>query len=389
MARLGASFIALAAGLLLSSCGGGGGGSSSSGTSTTGDTAPPVVTSTNPSDNSIGVPVNAPVAATFNETFAAASPATAFTLAQGGVPVPGTVTLSGTLATFTPAQVLGNNLTYTATLGTGIKDLAGNALAAPHTWSFITSDCNAITLAKQFDLGPVTTSATLNKALATDGAAIYIWLQADFTSTYGTLFKVDPQAGTILSTVNVPLVPMSPTSTLNGIQFVSDIAWHNGAIWASGVIIGPGGSFPQSVFRINQTTGLAENAIPISAGVPGEVTILGGLASDGTNLFLAMDRQYYTPAAPTDHLIVKFNPATSTSIPLAPALLTTVGQAGRLDYGGGYLWVFNNPNFEKVDPLAGTVLANYCKTDGGGNILFLNGQIWTIKDTVLQAYNLP
>lgn len=388
MARPGALIVVLSAGLLLPSCGGGGGGSSST-SSTPSDTAPPIVTATNPSNNSLGVPVNTVVTAGFNETVATTSPATAFTLTQGGTATAGTVTISGANATFTPTGVLGNNLTYTATLTRDIKDLAGNALATPYTWTFITSDCNNITLAKQFNLGPVLTSATLNKALATDGTTITIWLQADFTSTYGTLFKVDPQTGAILSTVNIPLVPMSPTSTLNGIQFVSDIAWHNGAIWASGVIIGSGGSFPQSVFRINQTTGLAENAIPISAGVPGEVTILGGLASDGTNLFLAMDRQYYTPAAPTDHLIVKFNPATSASIPLAPALLTTVGQAGRLDYGGGYLWVFNNPNFQKVDPLTGSVLSNYCKTDGGGNILYLNGSIWTIKDTVLQAYTLP
>jgi hypothetical protein len=36
-----------------------------------------------------------------------------------------------------------------------------------------------------------------------------------------------------------------------------------------------------------------------------------------------------------------------------------------------------------VDPLTGAVLSNYCKSEGGGNILYLNNAFWTIKDTVL------
>ena len=376
----------LLAGILVPSCGGGGGGSSSSGQGGgSQDTTPPIVLNTNPSNLSSGVAVNSSVSATFSESVTASVPASAFTLAQGSTAVPGTVSFSGSTATFTPTAKLGTNLSYTATVTTGIKDLSGNAMASPFTWSFITSDCSAITLTRQFPLGQVL-SAAMSKALATDGTSVYLWVQADFTATYGTVFKIDPTSGQILSTTNVPFVPMSPTSTVNGIQFVADITWHNGALWATGVYIGPGGTFPQGIFKINLATGLSEAQIPVSAGLPGEIPILQGLASDGTNLYVAIDRNQQTTAPA--HVIVKFNPATSTQIPLTPPLLTTAGQANRLDYGGGSLWVFNNPNFQQVNPTTGAILGSYCKTDGGANILYFNTNIWTIKDTIMMVYTL-
>jgi hypothetical protein len=379
-------FAVLFTGILFQSCGGGGGGGSTSTNTTPTDTTPPVVLSTNPSNNATGVATNASLIANFSENINPANPASAFTLTQGGTTTTGTVVFSGSTATFTPSAKLANNLPYTATLTTGIKDLAGNPLASPFTWNFSTSDCNAITLLKQFSLN-IPAISTGFKAMATDGTSIYLWTMSDFTSAYGTVYKIDPTNGSILGTTVIPIVPMAPASPVNGIQFIADIAWHNGALWATGTYIAPGGAYPQAVFRINLITGLAENQLPISAGLPGESSILQGLASDGTNLFVAMDRYYSSPAS-QGHTVVKFDPATSSQIPLSPTLLTTTGQAIRLDYGGGALWVFNNPNFEKVDPALGTVLSNYCKTDGGANILYFNGTIWTIKDTTLMVYSL-
>ncbi len=376
-------FTSLAA-IFLLSCGGGGGSTSGSPGSGTQDTAPPVVLSTNPSNLASGVPVNTTVGATFNENITATTPSTALTLTQAGTAIPGTVSFSSSTATFTPSAKLGNNLSYTATVTTGVKDLTGNALASPFTWSFITSDCSAITLAKQFSLNLGDASVNTGfKALATDGTAIYLWTQTDFSVTSGTLFKIDPVSGAILSTTTVPLVANNASTPVNGIQFIADIAWHNGALWASGTWIAQDGSLQQGIFRINLSTGLSEAQIP--TGLAGETLILQGLASDGTNFYAAIDR-YTTPAV--THVIVKFNPATSAQVPLSPVLLTTAGQAIRLDYGGGFLWVFNNPNFQQVNPAAGALLANYCKTDGGANILYFNANIWSIKDTILMDYSL-
>jgi Ice-binding-like/Bacterial Ig-like domain len=99
----------------------------------------PTVTSTIPASNGPGVALNVKVAATFS---AAMDPGTitasTFTVQQGSASVPGTLTYSGSTATFTPASNLPSNTGFTATVSTGAKDLAGNALAAPYSWSFVT-----------------------------------------------------------------------------------------------------------------------------------------------------------------------------------------------------------------------------------------------------------
>jgi uncharacterized protein (TIGR03437 family) len=61
-----------------------------------------------------------------------------FTLQQGATPVAGTVTYSGTTATFTPIAALASGTAYTATITNGAQDLAGNALAGNYVWSFTT-----------------------------------------------------------------------------------------------------------------------------------------------------------------------------------------------------------------------------------------------------------
>src|SRR2546427_5059356 len=61
-----------------------------------------------------------------------------FTLKQGTKAVTGTVSYAGVTATFTPAGNLAPLTVYTATVTTGARDLAGNALASNFVWSFTT-----------------------------------------------------------------------------------------------------------------------------------------------------------------------------------------------------------------------------------------------------------
>ena len=67
----------------------------------------------------------------------------------------GTVTLNpaGTIATFTPSALLADNTTYTATLTTAITDVAGNALAADHVWTFTTAAAVAVVVTTSDDDG--------------------------------------------------------------------------------------------------------------------------------------------------------------------------------------------------------------------------------------------
>jgi hypothetical protein len=99
----------------------------------------PTVTSTIPASNGPGVALNVKVAATFSAVMDPSTlTASTFTVQQGGAAVPGTVTYSGSTATFTPASNLPTNTSFTATISTGAKDLAGDALAAAYSWSFVT-----------------------------------------------------------------------------------------------------------------------------------------------------------------------------------------------------------------------------------------------------------
>ncbi len=114
------------------------------------DSTAPTVESTNPADSETGVPLNRSVSANFSEKLDSATiTASAFTLntgpvAGGGTSVGGDVSYSEKVATFTPAINLTASTVYTASLTTGIEDLAGNALALNKVWSFTTGDSSTV-----------------------------------------------------------------------------------------------------------------------------------------------------------------------------------------------------------------------------------------------------
>lgn len=89
----------------------------------------PTVSSTNPINAATGVAFNQKITATFSEAMDSLTITTAtFTLMQGTSFVSGTVSYTGTTATFAPSSNLAPNTTYTATITTMAKNLAGSAL---------------------------------------------------------------------------------------------------------------------------------------------------------------------------------------------------------------------------------------------------------------------
>jgi hypothetical protein len=108
-------------------------------TGATADLTPPTVILTDPINFETGVSLDKSITVTFSEAIDASTVTTAtFTVMQSSVFISGTVTFSGTTAVFTPSENLSPNETYTATVTTGIKDLAGNSMAANYVWSFST-----------------------------------------------------------------------------------------------------------------------------------------------------------------------------------------------------------------------------------------------------------
>ncbi len=110
-------------------------------TFSTGDTLSPMVITTDPVNNATGVLLNKIVTATFSMPMDSLSiNSTTVTIKNGIVPVNGTVTYSGTVATFSPTSTLASNTLYTATITTGAKNKSGIPLGGNYVWTFKTID---------------------------------------------------------------------------------------------------------------------------------------------------------------------------------------------------------------------------------------------------------
>ena len=152
----------LAASMLLGfvgGCGGGGGGGGPDGNTGNGSEnnvntenlepeyiPPPDLTAPNvvamiPAEDSAGIAINSRLTVTFSEAMTPGDIDTRnFRLTDGVEAISGTVSFDSTnnIAKFTPTAALAPNTRYTATVVTGIKDLAGNALTKDFAWCFTT-----------------------------------------------------------------------------------------------------------------------------------------------------------------------------------------------------------------------------------------------------------
>jgi hypothetical protein len=103
------------------------------------DIIAPSVVSTDPENAATGVPLNKVITATFSEVM---DPGTVnlstFIVKYGTTIVQGSFTYSGANVVFTPSANLLPNTIYNATITTGAKDLAGNAIVTDYPWSFTT-----------------------------------------------------------------------------------------------------------------------------------------------------------------------------------------------------------------------------------------------------------
>jgi hypothetical protein len=203
------------------------------------DVTAPTVSSTTPSNLATGVTVSSAMTATFSETMSSITITTAsFTLKQGVTSVSGAVTYGGVTATIKPTANLASSTTYTATITTGAKDLAGNALASNYVWSFTTSAASDIT--------PPTVTSTINANGATN-------------------VPVNTKVGATFSEAMDPLTITSTTFTFKqGATAVSGAATYSGVT----AIFTPASNLaPITKYTATITTGakdLAGNALASS-----------------------------------------------------------------------------------------------------------------------------
>ncbi len=138
------------------------------------DITPPQVTSVTPANNAEAIAINSAITATFSEpmdistintsSFHVTRPTEVDTPQS---PITGTVTYSGTTAIFTPSINLAYGTIYTATITTGAKDLAGNAIINDYTWSFKTGNEIDLTPPQIISTNPLNNSIdiSLNSAI--------------------------------------------------------------------------------------------------------------------------------------------------------------------------------------------------------------------------------
>jgi hypothetical protein len=242
------------------------------------DLALPMVNSTDPLNNAALVARNKVVVLTFSEAMDPSTiNSTTFTLNQGTTAVLGTVAYSGTTATFTPSNVLAASTTYTATITTGAKDLAGNALAANTVWSFTTGGStsglavvdlgaagNYVILAKTA-ITNIPTSAITGDLGLSPAATSYI---TGFALTNATGYATSPQVtGKIYAADMADPTPINLTTAVeNMITAYNDAAGRPSPDFSE---LGTG-----NIGGLTLTAGLYKWTNTVT--LPSDVTISGG-----------------------------------------------------------------------------------------------------------------
>lgn len=129
----------------------------------------PAVVRMNPADNETGVALNQAIIIEFSEAMDKTTiNSSTVLLKQGTKSVLGTVTYTGTTATFTPTKNFDPHVAYTVTLTNGAKDLAGNAISANLLSSFTTGAAADVMLPMVHSTDPLNnaTGIARNKIIA-------------------------------------------------------------------------------------------------------------------------------------------------------------------------------------------------------------------------------
>ncbi len=209
--------------------------------SSTVDTTPPTVGVVSPVDGASGIAVNDAVVATFSEALApatvSAATATLRNVSGGVVAASVAYNSANRQVTITPNASLAMGTTYTATLTTGITDVAGNNLATNYTWSFTTAVPVDTTPPAVSSVTP--TAGATGVSSATAVSAVFSEGLAPATVTAGTFTVSDSQSVPVIGTVGydeatqtVGFVPgaalvMGTTYTATLTTGITDVAGNN------------------------------------------------------------------------------------------------------------------------------------------------------------------
>jgi hypothetical protein len=326
-------------------------------------TANPTVISTDPANNANSVAVNKTITATFSTPMDATTiNVLSYILTQGGNQVFGTVTYTGSTASFNPSSNLINGTLYTASITTAAKDVAGNSLTNNYTWTFTT--VGAAPTITSTDPTSNATNVVFNKIIRATFSTVMDPSTIDGTSflltrngnpvvgnvTYtGTTASFTPAASLISNTVYTATITTA-AKNMAGISMVSNYVWTFttlttvlppappllGDAAPFGAFGGSAGVTNQGIFTIINGS-LGTTAVPTA--VTGFHDILAGQVYTETPLNIGgVTNRIYT-ATPFPGTVTSFNIATATLLDatnafnnFSPALMP-----GGIDPGAGEL----------------------------------------------------
>jgi hypothetical protein len=259
-------------------------------TGTTEDTTAPTVTLTVPADTSISVATNTKIAATFSEAMNPLTiTGTTFTVVNttaGGTAVAGTVAYIGKTATFTPTSNLPASSLFTASITTGVTDLAGVAIVSNYVWTFTTgtaTDTTAPTVTLTDPLNGAidvalskSVKATFSKAMDPPTiTATTFTLEQGTTPVPGTVTYVGlvatftPLSALTLDTTYTATITTGVTD-IDGNALVSNQVWSFTTITALAAGPQPVDLGTAGNFVILSETGITE-ATPASTHITGNI----------------------------------------------------------------------------------------------------------------------
>lgn len=198
-----------------------------------GDTTAPTVTGTSPAAGATGVAVTANVTGTFSEAMDASTVTSAtFKLTAGTTTVPAAVSYDSTnnVATLNPGADLAAGTTYTATID-GVKDVAGNALASPKTWTFTTASAGGGT-SETVTLTATADSYVTSASTGTNyGTSIMLGVDNSPVEVTYLKFDLSAYAGRTLESATLQLRSAGSGSTgKQNVKLVADDGWTEGGI---------------------------------------------------------------------------------------------------------------------------------------------------------------
>jgi hypothetical protein len=293
----------------------------------------------------------------------------------GGAAVNGTVSYNAAAnqAIFSPGAVLALNTTYTATITSGVKDLFGNVLVAPYTWSFATGSnpcapaapptsvtpangaagvCpnTVITATYAQAMNPATINATTYLVNVTGGAAV---AGAVTANAAGTVFTFTPTTPLALSTSYTVTLTTGAQDTF-GNAMATNYTWTFTTGASTCVSAGPPAVV--NVTPVGGAVGVCLNAVATAtfsqAMNPATINTSSFLIAPGVTGTVALDATNkvatFTPTAPLT-VATTYN-----------AEITTGAQnAGGTALAANYFWNFTTSSQACQPPVNLGTAANF------------------------------